>query len=157
MKKIFFLAAMCISAGVSAQSNKEDVDLIQAAYGKEKKAIVAEFIQLEGAKKDAFWKLYDQYETERKALGKKRIALLEDYAANYGSMSDAAVSKNIKETAALGLKTDQLISTYHQRIEKAAGPKAAAQFFQIEVYFLSAIRTAILENIPFIGELKHEG
>ena len=156
MKKIFFLLAISISTLVSAQSNKEDVDLIQAAYGKEKKAIVAEFIQLEGAKKDAFWKLYDQYETERKTLGKKRIALLENYAANYGSMSDAAISKNIKETAALGLKTDQLISTYHQRIEKAAGSKAAAQFFQIEAYFLSSIRVAILENIPFIGELKHE-
>jgi len=156
MKKIFFLAAICASVIASAQSNKEDVDLIQAAYGKEKKAIVAEFIQLEGAKKDAFWKLYDQYETERKTLGKKRIALLENYAANYGSMSDAAISKNIKETAALGLKTDQLISTYQQRIEKAAGAKAAAQFFQLEVYLLSAIRTSILENIPFIGELKHE-
>ena len=156
MKKIFFLAAVCVSIIASAQSNKEDVDLIQAAYGKEKKAIVAEFIQLEGAKKDAFWKLYDQYETERKTLGKKRIALLENYAANYGSMSDAAISKNIKETAALGLKTDQLISTYQQRIEKAAGAKAAAQFFQLEVYLLSAIRTSILENIPFIGELKHE-
>ena len=156
MKKIFFLAAICVSVIASAQSNKEDVDLIQAAYGKEKKAIVAEFIQLEGAKKDAFWKLYDQYETERKTLGKKRIALLENYAANYGSMSDAAISKNIKETAALGLKTDQLISTYQQRIEKAAGAKTAAQFFQLEVYLLSAIRTAILENIPFIGELKHE-
>ena len=154
MKRIFFLLAICVSTAVSAQSNKEDVDLIQAAYGKEKKAIVAEFIQLEGAKKDAFWKLYDQYETERKALGKKRIALLENYAANYGSMSDAAISKNIKETAALGLKTDQLISNYYQKIEKAAGAKAAAQFFQIEAYFLSSIRVAILENIPFIGELK---
>ena len=154
MKKTFFLLAICVSGMVSAQSNKEDIDLIQAAYGKDKKAIVAEFIQLEGAKKDAFWKLYDQYETERKQLGKKRIALLENYAANYGTMDDAAVSKNIKETAALGLKTDQLISTYHQKIEKAAGAKPAAQFFQIEVYFLSAIRTAILESIPFIDELK---
>ena len=71
-------------------------------------------------------------------------------------MNDAAISKNIKETAALGLKTDQLISTYHLKIEKAAGAKAAAQFFQLELYLLSAIRTAILENIPFIGELKHE-
>ena len=156
MKKPFLLLAIFVSAMVSAQSNKEDIDLIQAAYGKEKKEIVAEFIQLEGAKKDAFWKLYDQYETERKQLGKKRIALLENYAANYGTMDDAAVSKNIKETAALGVKTDQLIATYHQRIEKAAGAKAAAQFFQIEAYFLSAIRVAILENIPFIDELEKD-
>ena len=154
MKKLVFIAAICFAVSVSAQSNKEDIDLIQAAYGKEKKEIVAEFIQLEGAKKDAFWKIYDQYETERKRLGRKRVALLEKYAANYDSMDDMTTSKNIKETAALGLENDKLIQAYHLKIEKSVGVKPAAQFFQIESYFLSGIRVAILENIPFIGELK---
>jgi len=153
MKKLLTLAAIFFTTVAFAQSNKEDIDFIQSIYGKEKKTIVADFIQLEGAKKDAFWKLYDEYETQRKELGKKRIALLEKYAANYGSMDDAALSTNIKETADLGVKTDKLILTYQKKMEKAAGAKAAAQFFQIEVYFLSAIRVAILENIPFIGEL----
>ena len=154
MKKLVFLAAICFAVSVSAQSNKEDIDLIQAAYGKEKKEIVAEFIKMEdGPKKDAFWKIYDQYETERKRLGRKRVALLENYASNYETMDAAATSKNIKETAALGLANDQLIQTYHLKMEKAAGVKPAAQFFQIESYFLSGIRVAILENIPFIGEL----
>lgn len=147
---LFFV---CLSSAVMAQSNKEDVDFIQSIYGKGKKEIVAEFIKLEGAQKDAFWKLYDEYETKRKELGKKRVAVLEKYAANYGSMDDAALSQNIKETAALGVQTDKLIATYYKKMEKAAGAKAAAQFFQIEVYLLSSIRAAILESIPFIGEL----
>ena len=153
MKKMLILLSICLSTVAFAQSNKEDVDFIQSIYGKEKKAIVADFVKLEGAQKDAFWKIYDQYESERKELGKKRVALLENYAKNYGTMDDAAISKNIKETAALGLQTDKLIQSYHKKIEKAAGAKAAAQFFQIEVYLLSAIRAAILESIPFIGEL----
>ena len=153
MKKMLILLSICLSTAVFAQSNKEDVDFIQSIYGKEKKTIVADFIKLEDAQKDAFWKLYDQYETERKALGKKRIALLEKYAAGYGTMDDASISQNIKETAALGMQTDKLIQTYYKKIEKAVGAKPAAQFFQIEVYLLSAIRAAILESIPFIGEL----
>jgi len=153
MKKMLILLSICLSTAVFAQSNKEDVDFIQSIYGKEKKTIVADFIKLEGAQKDAFWKLYDQYENERKALGKKRIALLEKYAAGYGTMDDASISQNIKETAALGMQTDKLIQSYHKKIEKAAGAKVAAQFFQIEVYLLSSIRAAILESIPFIGEL----
>lgn len=153
MKKMLILLSICLSTAAFAQSNKEDVDFIQSIYGKEKKTIVADFIKLEGAQKDAFWKLYDQYESERKALGKKRVALLEKYAAGYGTMDDASISQNIKETAALGMQTDKLIQSYHKKIEKAAGVKAAAQFFQIEVYLLSSIRAAILESIPFIGEL----
>lgn len=153
MKKLLILFSICLSTAVMAQSNKEDIDFIQSIYGKGKKEIVAEFIKLEGAQKDAFWKIYDEYETKRKALGQKRVAVLEKYAANYGTMDDAALSQNIKETASLGVQTDKLIATYHKKLEKAAGGKAAAQFFQLEVYFLSAIRVAILESIPFIGEL----
>lgn len=153
MKKLFTLLALCFSTVVFAQSNKEDVDFIQSIYGKEKKTIIADFIKLEGAQKDAFWKLYDEYETKRKDLGKKRIALLEKYANTYSSIDDAAASEITKETIKLGAETDKLIATYHKKMEKAAGAKAAAQFYQIEAYFLSVIRASILESIPFIGEL----
>lgn len=154
MKKLLTLACLCLTTVVFAQSNKEDIDFIQSIYGKEKKAIVADFIKLDAAQKDAFWKLYDEYEGKRKELGRKRVAVLEKYAANYGSMDDATTSQIIKETGALGVQTDKLIATYHKKIEKVAGAQAAAQFFQIEAYFLSAIRVAIFESIPFIGELK---
>ncbi|MFM8914408.1 MAG: hypothetical protein ACKOE6_16045 [Flammeovirgaceae bacterium] len=153
MKKLFLIVALCISASAFAQSNKEDVDLIQSIFGKEKKAIVSDFIKLEGAQKDAFWTLYDEYETKRKELGQKRIALLEKYAASYSTIDDATASQIVKETIALGAANDKLIASYHKKMEKAAGAKAAAQFYQIEVYFLSEIRAAILENIPFIGQL----
>lgn len=153
MKKLLILAAICFSTVAFAQSNKEDVDFIQSIYGKEKKTIIADFIKLEGAQKDAFWKLYDEYETKRKELGKKRIALLEKYAASYSSIDDATATEITKETIKLGAETDKLIATYHKKMEKASGAKAAAQFYQIEAYFLSVIRASILESIPFIGEL----
>lgn len=154
MKKLLTLFAICISVLVSAQSNKEDVDFLQSIYGKDKKVITADFIQLDDTKKDAFWKLYDEYEVKRKELGRKRIALLEQYATDYNNMDDATTTKIIKEIASLGVQTDKLISTYHAKMQKAAGAKPAAQFFQLEVYFLSVIRVAIMENIPFIGELN---
>jgi Spy/CpxP family protein refolding chaperone len=153
MKKLFILLAVCVSSVAYAQSNKEDVDFIQAIYGKEKKTIVADFIKLEGAQKDGFWKLYDEYELKRKEFGKQRIALLEKYVEGYATLDDATTSKLINDMASLGVSNDKLVSTYHKKMEKAAGAKAAAQFFQIESYFLSAVRVAILENIPFIGEL----
>lgn len=153
MKKLIVIAALFISVAGFAQSNKEDVDLIQSIYGKEKKTIVAEFIKLEGAQKDAFWKLYDEYETQRKELGKQRIALLERYANSYQTLDDATTDKLMTDMMSLSVKTDKLISSYYGKIKKASGVKAAAQFAQLESYLLSVIRASILENIPFIGEL----
>ncbi len=153
MKKLLIIAAVCISGIASAQSNSEDVDFVQSIYGKEKKMIMAEFVQVDDAKKDAFWTLYDEYEGKRKALGKERIALLEKYADGYLDMDDAAASEIINETISLGAKTDKLIATYFKKMNKAAGTKPAAQFYQLEIFLLSEVRAAILESIPFIGEL----
>lgn len=153
MKKLLVIAALFVSAASLAQSNKEDVDFIQSIYGKEKKEIVAGFIKLEGAQKDAFWKLYDEYETQRKELGKQRISLLERYANSYATLDDATTDKLMLDMMALGAKTDKLAKTYYGKIKKASGVKAAAQFIQLESYLTSMVRATIFENIPFIGEL----
>lgn len=153
MKKLLIAALVFISTAGFSQSNKEDIEYIQSIYGKEKKAIVADFIVLEGAQKDAFWKLYDEYETKRKELGQQRVAFLERYAAEYGTMDDATTDKLMKEMTSLGAKTDKLITTYYGKLKKSAGVKAAAQFVQLEAYLLSVIRASIMESIPFIGEL----
>ncbi len=156
MKRLFLLSlgAVCFFSSFG-QSNKEDVDMIQAIYGKEKKTIVADFIMPpDSAKKLAFWGLYDAYETERKALGKQRISLLEKYANGYGNMDDKATDDMMKQTMTLQKSVDGLIATYYDKIKKSVGVKQASQFYQIESYLLSATRVYILGNIPFIDELE---
>ena len=129
--------------------------MIQSVFGMEKKAIVADFIQLEGTQGDAFWKLYDEYETERKELGRRRIALLEKYAENYTSLDEATTAEILDEMMSLQTGTDKLIASYAKKIKKEVDVKTAAQFYQIEGYLVSKIRTEILENIPVIGELEN--
>lgn len=147
------MAALFVSAFGFAQTANEEVDLIQALYGAQKKEIVAGFIQLEGEQKDAFWALYDEYETERKALGIQRINLIGVYAEFYHDLDDGGTDVLVKEMLKLVDKNDALIAKYYGKLKKKAGVKPAAQFVQIEHYLLSAIRSEILEEIPFIGQL----
>jgi hypothetical protein len=147
------LALLIIPISISAQSNKEEVDYIQSIFGMEKKSIVADFIELEGPAKDSFWSLYDAYETERKELGKRRLALLNDYAENYDGMTDEKIIELAKSSNKQVRMDEDLRYKYFNKINKASGAKAAAQFYQIEGYFNAAIRMSILESIPFIGEL----
>ncbi len=156
MKHLMLLAlGTFIFISSFAQSNKEDVDMIQAMYGKSKKEIAADFISISNeAKSKVFWKQYDVYETERKALGQKRIALLEKYADDYDKLDDKNTDAIIKQTIALQKSNDALIAKYYDIIMKTVGTKQAAQFYQLETYLLSAVRTYILTNIPFIGELE---
>ena len=154
MKKVVFIIALVtLSTTVMAQSAQEEVDMIQSVFGMGKKAMVAEFIQLQGAQADTFWALYDEYETKRKQLGQRRLVLLEAYADTYDSMDDATADAILKEMMSLQSSTDKLISTYTKKIKKKVNIKSAAQFYQIEGYVVSKIRTKILENIPVIGSM----
>ena len=76
MKKyILIISVLFFASFAQAQSNKEEIDLMQAAFGREKKAVVADFVKVSATQKDAFWKFYDEYETQRKELGRQRIDL----------------------------------------------------------------------------------
>jgi len=153
MKNLFVIAILFMSALGFSQSNKEEVELFQSLYGMDKKEVVAAFVTVDAAHKDAFWKAYDAYEVERKAIGKEKFSLLEKYAHNYGTMDTETMDDIMNDLISLTNKTDKLQASYYKKIKKAAGVKAASQFLQMEYYLSAAIRTAILEEIPFIGEL----
>ena len=147
------MIAMIVSIASYSQSVNEEVDFVQAAFGMEKKAVVSEFIQLNDAQSQAFWDLYDQYETTRKENGKKRVALLMQYAEQYNTMTDEQADAWTKEVIKLQMATDKLIATYYNKIKKATSATVATQFYQIENYILTGIRMEILDNVPFLGEM----
>jgi hypothetical protein len=151
MKKyILIIAALFMGSFAWSQSNKEEIDLMQAAFGMDKKAVVADFVKPSDSHKAAFWKLYDEYETQRKELGKQRINLLKEYADNYTTMTSEQADAWTKKVMDLQKKTDNLIGTYYTKIKAISDGIVATQFYQIEGYILTAIRMQILNNVPFL-------
>lgn len=156
MKKLYFLMSMIAVLAVSVQAQtREEIEFFQSAFGMEKKAVVSEWITLEGEAANSFWNLYDEYESSRKLHGQKRIALLNRYALQFESLDDAETDQLMKDMLSLGKDYDKLIQKYYKSIRKAVGAKSAAQFLQLEVYFQSVIRLDILDQIPFIGEFDN--
>ena len=145
------MAALLVAAFTYSQT-KEEVDFLQAAFGMEKKAVVAEFVKLDEAQGDAFWLLYDEYETARKDYGKQRIDLALEYAQKNATMTNEEADAWIKKVMALQVNTDKLIRTYYGKIKKETNAIVATQFYQIENYILTAIRMEIQEEMPFINQ-----
>jgi hypothetical protein len=149
-KSILIIAALFLALFAWSQSNKEEIDLMQAAFGMEKKEIVANFVKPSETQKAAFWKLYDEYETQRKDLGKKRIALLQQYADQYLTMTAEQADAWTKAAIELQRKTDGLIATYYGKVKLISDGLVATQFYQIENYILTAIRGKMLQEVPFV-------
>jgi hypothetical protein len=151
MKRItLFLAALMLTSIAYSQSNKEEIDLVQAAFGMDKKAIVADFVQLSDTQKEPFWTLYDEYETKRKEYGRERIDLLKQYAEQYMTMTSEQADEWTKKVMELQVKTDKLIATYYEKVKGVSDGIVATQFYQIENYILAMIRMQILQEVPFV-------
>lgn len=153
MKKILSIAILLFaSSSIFAQTQQEEIDYYQSIFGMEKKLVVAAFLELE--EDDAFWPIYDEYEKARKELGKKRIKLIVDYADNYDNLTDEKTDELVKTNQDVRKSTTNLLNKYYKKVKKVSGSRTAAQFYQIENYFVVAITAQIYSTIPLIGELE---
>jgi hypothetical protein len=154
MKQILVIAYILLTPIVLlSQDAQDELSMIKTLFGNDKDFIVMEFVKVEGANKVKFEKLYADFESSRKDLGQKKYSALNNYVKSYNSLSEADLDEIMREIIDLNATHDKLIASYYKKIKKYCGISVAAQFYQIEWYMLSQIRTSILENIPTINEL----
>jgi len=146
---LLLLMLIVFGSALSAQSAKEEMDYIQSIFGMEKKAMVAEVVKPDEAKKNAFWALYDSYEAKRKELGQKRLELLMSYGEKYEDLTNEQAADFLKQALILKKQNDKLLDTYVKKVNKSNGPATAMRFQQVEIYILSEIRLAIAGGLPF--------
>jgi hypothetical protein len=148
---LFILFASAMPA--FCQDEQDELQMIQSLFGNRKDSIVGGFVKVEGVAKGKFWNLYRQFEQERKDLGQKRFRILNNYVKSYNMLPHGELDEIMNEIISLSASQDKLIASYYKKIKKECGVAVAAQFYQIEWYLLSQVRTAVLENIPIFNEL----
>ena len=85
-----------VSAPAVAQDN-DNMEILREKLRADKKLIVAENMQLSDAEGKTFWPVYDAYQEEKSKLADRRRQVIQDYAANFQSLSDE-VAKDLVES-----------------------------------------------------------
>jgi len=153
MKKQFFslLGLFFLLSGVAYA--QDEVKEIQKEWGKDKKELVGMAMDLSSADAAKFWPLYDKYEKERQKLGRERLRIYADYADNLESLTNAKTDEIITRLFKNDAALTKLHQQYYTSIKTKLNAKQAAKFIQIESYFNIAIRSAVQDELPYIGEL----
>ena len=155
MKKVFLILLVACTTGIFAQTTaREDLEVIQGIYGKSKKELAMAYMAIPEAQSVAFWKIYDEFEVERKELGKTRVAIIGEYATNFATLTDETADKIAKESLKNHLGYQKLLSKYYDKYKKAVGALSAAKIIQFENYMITTVQSEIQDSIPFIGELE---
>lgn len=154
MRNIFVLTAFLtlFTSITFAKQSKSELEYYQSIFGMEKRAFVYQFIQIDTQEYDTFWTIYQEYEDERKALGMRRIELLNHYVDNYETFGETASQKLVKDFKHIRKENDKLLDKYFKKVAKEINSNTALQFFQVEAYFQSVIRIEILKQVPQMND-----
>jgi Spy/CpxP family protein refolding chaperone len=154
-KIILIVLTLCLPLTGMAQSPTVDdeITLIQSAFGMEKQALVEQFMDLPDSRSQAFWNVYQEYEEERRSISRERLKLINEYLENYGSLDESTLDDLAKRRLRIDASKAKLNSKYYKKFKKATNATDAAKFMQLDDYIQSTISLALLENLPFIGDL----
>jgi len=152
--KLLILIIALSSTSAISQESEDELSMIKSLFGNDKDFIVMGFVKVEGADRERFKEIYAEFERTRKEIGQKKHSALNNYVKKYNVLSETELDKIMYEIISLNASHDKLIAAYYKKVKKECGVGVAAQFYQIEWYLLSQIRTVILENIPTLGGLE---
>ena len=151
MKKGLITLVMMLAC-VFAYAQNTEMELVRSAFRLEKKAMVAEFLQLSEADAAKFWPIYEKYEQERAEAGTRRIKNIEAYANKYENMDDATADALVKESVSIQKKELALREKYYGIVKKDISTLTAARFYQIEDAIHIGILNQLNSQVPLLDK-----
>jgi hypothetical protein len=156
MKKgLFAVIAFCVLllfvVPVCAQDKPADTNqLVREKIRADKKLFVAENMQLTEKEAKAFWPVYERYQNELFLLRTRSMNLINSYADNYGTMTDAMAKKLLDEFMAIETLRVKLAGAYLPQFRKVLPEKKVARYYQIENKINAVLYYELANRIPLV-------
>jgi hypothetical protein len=123
-------------------------ELLRSDVRAQKVAIITEVMGFTEAEDKAFWPIYREYEGEMAKLGDERVALIEEYARNYSTLTDEVADKLATKAIDLEARRQAVKAKCYERVKAALSPKTALRFLQVEHQLQLLIDLQISASLP---------
>ena len=137
------VAAAPVAAIAQDSSTAADEQVLLTQIKNDRRGVFARYLDLTEAQSKAFWPIYDEYEAESKKLDDRFLALINDYAAKYDTLTDAQALAMLKDRLAIDKKRTELRVKYCEKVAKVLPGKQALRFAQLD----ARIRNLQMSNL----------
>jgi hypothetical protein len=151
MKKIFFIVSVIVlSFSTYAQSDNDYLEMTREVLKVEKKAAIAEVMQLTDDESQPFWNLYNEYQGKLYLVQNKRIAIIKNFSDNFENISDEKADQLL--TSMIGYQQEllKLKKAYYAKFKKIIPAGKAAKFFQAENKIETMVDAQLAIEIPLL-------
>ena len=142
---------LCLSGMAMAQDKPADTNqLVREKIQADKKLFVAENMQLTEAEAKAFWPVYENYQKDLGKIVDRAKKLIEDYAKNYQSMTDATAKKLLDDMISIENDRLKLKKDYLPKFRKVLSDKKTARYYQLENKIFAVVSYELAQVIPLV-------
>jgi len=151
-----FAQSATSSQGSSASSGQvasdQDIRLLRQDLRSKKKQLIAANLTLSDAEAMKFWPVYDQYTDELVKINNEKYAVIQDYAKNWGTMTDAQALDLTKRSLDEEAKVTALRAKYVPIVNQVLPGTKTATFFQLERRIGMMIDLQLASQIPLVQD-----
>jgi hypothetical protein len=141
---------LCI-VPVCAQDKPADTNqLVREKIQADKKLLIAENMQLTEAEAKAFWPVYESYQKDMGKIVERTKKLIEDYAKNYQTMTDATAKKLVNEMLVIENERLKLRRAYLPKFRKVLSEKKVARYYQLENKIHAVVMYELAKILPLM-------
>jgi len=130
----------------------QDLSLLRKDLRSKRKQIISANLKLTDAEAAKFWPVYDQYVTELIAINDKKFAIVQDYADNWGKMTNDQSLLFSREWLDMDIQIAQLRQKYVPIVAKVLDGKKTATFFQVDRRIAMMLDLQVASQMPLVQE-----
>lgn len=165
MKKLMMVVligtTMAWGTGAKAQTNPpqedvqhrisdRDLDLLRKDIRSKRKQLIASNLHLTDAEATKFWPTYDQYISELILINDKKFALIQEYADNWGKLTNEQSLSFIRQWLDADIAIAHLRQKYVPIVSKVLDGKKSATFFQLDRRIAMMLELQVSSQMPLV-------
>jgi hypothetical protein len=126
----------------------QEMALMQKDIRSVEKQLIAANLSLTDAEATQFWPVYDEYARDLGNINNTRAALIQEYADNYGTLTDDQADSLIRRWLDTDIAAANLRQKYVPVVRKVLPGVKSATFFQLDRRISMMIDVQLTSHIP---------
>ena len=126
------------------------IELLRTDLNAQKRQIINETMQLDDKQARLFWPIYNDYEADLDKLGDEKLAIVQEYATNFLTMTNEKADELAQRVMALDDQRMALRRKYYDLMKKSLPAILVVRFFQVENQIQLLVDLKIASNLPII-------
>ncbi len=134
-----------------AQSTADEIELVRSIVQTGRKVVVAKNMQLTDAESEAFWPVYNEFETAIRAVNDKRVKILSELARDFDTLSDEQAVDLLQQSFKFQQERVKVRKSFIRKFKKVLSGKRLTRFYQIDGKIDTMIDFDIARTVPLVN------